>query len=684
MAEALSQKDAAERIEQLRAEVDRHNRLYHLEDAPEISDADYDALYRQLVDIETQFPELITPDSPTQQIGGPRSEAFAPAKHHARMYSLDNCFSREELQAWADRVARGVSGASFFDELKIDGVAVALTYEKGKLVRGATRGDGETGEDVTANIQTIKGVPRTLKVEDPPELLEVRGEVYMPRAGFDAFNKERADQGLPTFANPRNTAAGALRQKDPAVTAKRPLAYLIHGLGALKGVTFESQSKAMAWLKKAGLRTAAESKKAKTIDEVWAFIESWLEHRHDLEYEIDGVVIKVDQTAMQRELGYTSKAPRWAIAYKYPPEERETLLKDIAVYIGRTGAATPYAVLEPVYVGGVTVQSATLHNQDEVARKDVRPGDTVIVRRAGDVIPEVVGPVLARRPKGLKTWKMPTKCSFCGSDIVRQEGEAVAYCTGALICPSQRRERLFHFAGRGSMDIEGLGYQTIEELIQQGWVQDPGDFYSLTPDMLTQLEGFALEKDKRTGEMVPGKRTRNLLRALEASKDRDLARLLTGLGIRNVGWTTARVLARHFPSIDALQKASAEEIASIHGIGEVVGHSVVEFFSQQGNREVLGKLRKAGVRMADEGVTPVGEGPLRDKTFVLTGTLPVLSREEATALIEQAGGKVTSSVSKKTDYVVAGESPGSKYDKAVELGTTIIGEDELRGLLAGE
>ena len=682
MAEELSQKEAAEQIEQLRAEVERHNRLYHLEDKPEISDAEYDRLYRELVDLENQFPELITPDSPTQQIGGPRSEAFAPAKHHARMYSLDNCFSREELQAWADRVARAVTGAGFFCELKIDGVAVALTYENGTLVRGATRGDGEVGEDVTANIRTIKSVPEKLKLEKPPALLEVRGEVYMPRAEFDAFNKARANEGLATFANPRNTAAGALRQKDPAMTAARPLAILIHGIGATQGISFESQSKAMAALKKAGLRTAGESKKARTLDVVWGYIENWQEHRHDLEYEIDGVVVKVDEAAMQRELGYTSKAPRWAIAYKYPPEERETLLRDIQVYVGRTGAATPYAVLEPVYVGGVTVQSATLHNQDEVARKDVRPGDTVIVRRAGDVIPEVVGPVLAKRKKGLKAWKMPTTCRFCGSAIVRQEGEAVAYCTGALICPSQRRERLFHFAGRGSMDIEGLGYQTIEELIQKGWVQDPGDFYSLTADQLTQLEGFALEKDKRTGRMIPGKRTRNLLRAIEASKDRPVARLLTGLGVRNVGWTTARILSRHFPSIDALQSASAEDIASIHGIGEVVGMSVVDFFGQKGNRAVLDKLRKAGVHMADEGVTPVGEGPLRNKTFVLTGTLPTLSREEATALIEQAGGKVTSSVSKKTDYVLAGESPGSKYDKAVELGTTIIGEDELRALLA--
>ena len=668
MAEELSQKDAAEQVEQLRTEVQRHNRLYHLDDKPEITDAEYDQLYRELADLESQFPELITPDSPTQQVGGPRSEAFAPAKHHARMYSLDNCFSREELQAWADRVARAVKSATFFTELKIDGVAVALTYEKGKLVRGATRGDGEVGEDVTANIRTIPGVPDKLKVPDPPALLEVRGEVYMPRAAFDAFNMEREAQGLPTYANPRNTGAGALRQKDPKVTASRPLAYLIHGIGALEGVSFESQSKAMAWLKKAGLRTAAESKKAKTIDEAWTFIEGWLEHRHDLDHEIDGVVVKVDPTAMQRELGYTSKAPRWAIAYKYPPEERETVLKDIQVYIGRTGAATPYAVLEPVYVGGVTVVSATLHNQDEVARKDVRPGDSVVVRRAGDVIPEVVGPVLAKRPPGLKPWKMPKKCQFCGSAIVRQEGEAVAYCTG-INCPSQRLERLAHWAGRGAMDIEGLGYRTLMELIDAGWVEDPADIYFLSDEQLATLEGF---KERRIG---------NLRRAIEASKDRPLARLLTALGIRHVGSTVARVIARRLPSIDAIMSANPEQIAQIEGVGEVIAGSVHDFFQQPGNRKVLDKLRKAGVRMADEGVAPPAEGPLTGKTFVLTGTLPTLTREAATELIEQAGGKVTSSVSKKTSYVVAGESPGSKFDKAQELGVTMIGEDELRALV---
>jgi DNA ligase (NAD+) len=668
VAPELSQKEAAERVEALRAEIRHHNRLYYTEATPEISDAEWDQLYRQLVDLESQFPELITPDSPTQKVGDQRIAGFPPAKHHARMYSLDNVFTREELDAWAARVEKNVTGATYFCELKIDGVAVAITFENGELVRGATRGDGEIGDEITANIKTIREMPKKLKVKDPPALLEVRGEVYMPRAEFDQFNKEREAEGLATYANPRNTGAGALRQKDPKITAARPLAYLIHGIGGLKGISFEAQSKAIAWLRKAGLRVSGESEKAKTIDDVWAFIERWQEHRHDLEYEIDGVVIKVDATGMQRELGHTSHAPRWAIAYKYPPEERETKLKDIQIYIGRTGAATPYAVLEPVYVGGVTVVSATLHNQDEVARKDVRPGDTVIVRRAGDVIPEVVGPVLSKRPKNARKWKMPTQCRFCGSEIVRQEGEAVAYCTG-INCPSQRLERLAHFSARGTMDIDGLGYQTLHEVIDKGWVEDPGDIYALTDEQLATLEGF---KEKRIG---------NLRRSIEASKDRPLARLLAALGIRHVGGTVARVIARWMPSIDQIAAASVDDINAIEGVGEVIARSVHEFFQQPGNRKVIEKLRKGGVKMADEGVAPPAEGPLTGKTFVLTGTLPTMTREEATELIEQAGGKVTSSVSKKTDYVVAGESPGSKYDKAEQLGVAIVGEDELEKLL---
>jgi len=672
-----SQQDVEERIRSLRAEIQRYSHLYYDLDRPEITDAAYDLLYRELVDLEAQHPELITPDSPTQKIGG--RATFAPVRHHERMYSLDNAFSREDLDEWAARVERIVTGATFFCELKIDGVAVALAFEDGRYARGATRGDGETGEDVTANIRTIREIPSRLSVESPPRLVEVRGEVYMPRQDFTAFNARRAAEGLSTFANPRNTAAGALRQKDAAVTADRPLSYLVHGAGAREGVSWASHSEALEWMKNAGLRVAPTSATAATLDEVWSFIEHWLEHRHDLDYEIDGVVIKVDSLAMQRELGFTAKAPRWAIAYKYPPEERETVLREIRVAIGRTGAATPYAVLEPVYVGGVTVTTATLHNQDEVARKDVRPGDTVIVRRAGDVIPEVVGPVLAKRSGGAVPWVMPGNCPDCGAEIVRIEGEAVAHCTG-MNCPSQRVERLFHFASRGAMDIEGLGYETIIALVEKGWVLDPGDFYALRAERLVELDGFATEKDRATGEQVPGKRTRNLLTAIEASKDRPVARLVTALGIRNVGVTTARALAKRFPSLDALASAPPEEIAEVEGVGEIVAGSVFEFFQQPTNRAVIDKLRAAGVRTADEVSPPPAKGPLTGKTFVLTGTLPTLTREQATELIESAGGKVTGSVSKKTDYVLAGEGPGSKYDKAVALGVTIIGEDDLRAL----
>jgi DNA ligase (NAD+) len=674
-------KATAKRAEKLRAELERHNHNYYVLDAPEVTDAEYDALYRDLVALEEAHPDLVTPESPTQRIGGAPSAAFQPVKHRARMYSLDNAFSLDELRAWDERVRKAVRDPSYFCELKIDGVAVALTYEDGRYVQGATRGDGEVGEDVTANIRTLRGLPAKLRGKGVPRLVEVRGEVFMPRAEFDEMNEKLRAEGKQAFANPRNTAAGALRQKDPAITASRPLTYLVHGLGALEGMRFPSHSAFLGWARDAGLRTAPTSKPAAGIDEAWAFVEHWLAHRHDLEYEIDGVVIKVDARGQQEELGYTSKAPRWAIAYKHPPEERETVLTDIGVHIGRTGAATPYAILEPVFVGGVTITSATLHNQDEVARKDVRPGDTVIIRRAGDVIPEVVGPVLARRPKSAKPWKMPRKCPVCGAEIVREEGEVVAYCTG-VDCPVQRLERLFHFASRGAMDIEGLGGETLSDLVERGLLSDVADIYALKADDLRDLEGFAWEKDRATGEVVPGKRITNLLGTIEASKDRPIARLLTALGIRHLGGTTARTLARAMPSVGAIGAASPEEIAAVEGIGDVIAHSVHEFFQQPGNQKVLQKLRDAGVRMADEAVARA-EGPLTGKTFVLTGTLPMLSRDEATALIETAGGKVTSTVSKKTDYVLAGENPGSKLDRATELGVAVIGEDEVRALARG-
>jgi len=664
-------RDPRSRVEDLRAQLEHHNYLYHVLDAPEITDAEWDRLYHELVALEEQHPELVTPDSPTRRIGAPPAEGFQPTKHRARMYSLDNAFSLEELRAWDERVRKTVPDPTYVCELKIDGVAVRLTCEDGRYTQGATRGDGEVGEDITANIRTLRGVPTKLRIADPPRAIELRGEVYMPRADFDALNARLQAEGHEAFVNPRNTAAGALRQKDPGITAQRPLTYLIHGFGAVDGKRFDTHTAFLAWAREAGLRTAPTTEEAADVDAVWDFCERWLAKRHDLDYEIDGVVVKVDRIGWQEELGYTAKAPRWAIAYKYPPEEKETLLREIRIHIGRTGAATPYAVLEPVFVGGVTVSTATLHNQDEVARKDVRPGDTVIVRRAGDVIPEVVGPVPSKRSKGARRWKMPAKCPSCGADIVRPEGEAVSYCVNVFTCPSQRIERLFHFASRGAMDIEGLGYETIIDLVEHGWVSDPGDFYALTPSQLAELDGFA---DKRIS---------NVLAAVEASKDRPVWRLLTGVGIRHVGDTTARQIARRFPSIDDLASAPADRIAEIEGVGDVVAASVRAFFDEPQNRTVLEKLARSGVRFADEAPSRAAAGPLTGKTFVLTGTLPDLTREQATELVESAGGRVTSSVSKKTDYVVAGESPGSKYDKARELGVEILDEEGLRALAGG-
>ncbi|MGH2794434.1 MAG: NAD-dependent DNA ligase LigA [Actinomycetota bacterium] len=658
---------ARKRVAELRKELDRHLHLYHVLDTPEISDAEYDVLYRELVELEEQFPDLVTDDSPTQRVGGPPSEAFAPVKHHARMYSLDNAFSQEELKAWAERVARGVRDVTFASELKIDGVAVALTYEDGRFVRGATRGDGTTGEDITANLRTLKGVPMQLRTPKTPKLLEVRGEVYFPYKAFEKLNAELAAQGKPTFANPRNSAAGSLRQKDPAITASRALTYLIHGVGAAQGLKWTTITERQAYLRDAGLRVSTHTKESKDLDEVWSFIEHWGEHRHDLDHEIDGVVVKVNQIAAQEELGYTSKAPRWAIAFKFPPEEQTTKLEAIEIHIGRTGAATPYARLQPVHVGGVTVTTATLHNMDEVARKDVRPGDFVVVRRAGDVIPEVVGPILDRRRKGLKKWKMPDRCPSCGSEIVREEGEAVTYCTG-IDCPSQRVERIFHFAGRGALDIEGFGYQTIIEMTERGMVNDVGDVYALTDEQIATLEGF---KDKKIA---------NLRRSIEASKTRPLARLLTGLGIRHVGGTVAELLANHFGSLDAIEKASEEEINAVEGIGGVIARSVHDFFDQPRNAAVLEKLKRAGLRIEDERKA-VRQTELTGKTIVMTGGLSEMTRDEAREALKEAGAKVTDSVSKKTDLVIVGENPGSKADKAVSLGVPTIDEKELMRLL---
>ena len=482
----VSKQDAQRRAAELREAIDYHSYRYHVLDDPEVADAEYDALVGELLEIEAAHPDLVTPESPTQRIGAPPSDLFAPVEHRTAMMSLDNCFSLEELLAWGNRVERAIgTPEAYVAELKMDGVAVNLIYEDGAFVKGATRGDGRIGEDITANLKTVRAVPLRLR-GDPPKIIEVRGEVYMRTDDFEKLNQRLGEEGLRTFANPRNAAAGSLRQKDPSVTAERNLSLICHGVGYVEGVRFPSQFEALQTLNELGLRTNPQNKRLDTLDEIYNFCVHWERHRHDVPYEIDGVVAKVDSIPQQEELGYTAKAPRWAIAYKFPPEERTTMLNDIQVHIGRTGAATPFARLEPVFVGGVTVSTATLHNEDEVKRKDVRIGDTVIVRRAGDVIPEVVGPVVSKRTGKERRFKMPKRCPSCGSEIVRPEGEAVARCVG-LDCPSQRVERLFHFAARGAMDIEGLGYQTISTLTQRGWLKDVGDIYYLTREQLAEL-----------------------------------------------------------------------------------------------------------------------------------------------------------------------------------------------------
>ena len=663
------ERDLAEaelRVEELRELVNHHMYRYHVLDDPEISDAEYDELIRELRALEDRFPELITPDSPTQRVGAAPAELFRPVPHRAPMLSLDNAFSEEELRAWGARVDRGLAGATptFVCELKIDGVACALTYEDGVLTQAATRGDGRTGEDITANVRTLKAIPRRLKVDDPPSVIEVRGEVYLPVKAFEQVNVELTKAGKHPFANPRNAAAGSLRQKDPNVTKSRPLHMWVHSFGAAEGISFESHLDFLDWARSAGLPVPDTTEKADDLDAVLDFLRRWEKTRHSLDYEIDGAVIKVNDSKLQRRLGATSHAPRWAIAYKFPPEERTTLLEAIDVHTGRTGKVTPFAVLDPVVVGGVTITYATLHNEDEVRRKDVRKGDTVIVRRAGDVIPEIVGPVLAKRPKSARKWKMPKNCPSCGTPLVRPEGEADWRCPNKAGCPDQSVEWLFHFAGRGAMDIEGLGYMTVLALLDKGFIQDPADIYQLTAEQLAQLDGFG------------DKSIENLLRAIEGSKDRPLWRLLVGLNIRHVGSHVAQVLAAAFRSIDALVAASADEIDAVPEIGPEIAASVAAWFSDPDNLALIEKLRAAGVGLEDEAPPDEGPKPLEGKTIVLTGGMDTLSRDEATRLAQQAGARVSSSVSKKTDFIVAGENPGSKHDQALKLGVEVIDEQE--------
>ncbi|MDQ3981333.1 MAG: NAD-dependent DNA ligase LigA [Actinomycetota bacterium] len=662
-----TKKQAEKRIAELREAIDYHSYRYHVLDDPEIADVEYDALNRELIELEETFPELVTPDSPTQRIGAPPSDLFAPVLHRTAMMSLDNCFSLEELQAWGKRVERGIGAADgFVVEQKMDGVAVNLIYEDGILVKGATRGDGRTGEDITGNLKTIAAVPLRLR-GDAPKILEVRGEVYMTTADFAKLNERLGEKEGKVFANPRNAAAGSLRQKDPKVTARRKLSLVCHGIGYAEGRRFKAHSEALETLRELGLRTNVKNRRVDDLDEVYEYCTHWQEHRHDVPYEIDGVVVKVDSIDQQEELGYTAKAPRWAIAYKFPPEERTTLLHKISVHVGRTGVATPWAQLEPVFVGGVTISTATLHNEDEIKRKDIREKDTVTVRRAGDVIPEVVGPVLSLRPKGSRPFVMPKKCPSCGGRLVREEGEAATRCVN-LECPSQLVESLFHFASRGAMDIEGLGYKTIIWLTERGLLKDVADVYSLRPEHFEGHEGW--------GEIS----ITNLMNAIESSKKRPLGNVLIALGIPHVGGRAFDIAAQA-GSLDRLREMTEEDFLAMEGIGPVIARSIAAFFSQPRNLDVIERLQAAGVDPVE--APRKKEGPLLGKTFVITGTLEGFSRQGAQDAVEELGGKVTGSVSKKTDYVVVGENPGaSKFDKARELGIETLDEAAFRSLLA--
>jgi DNA ligase (NAD+) len=664
--------DVAARVAALREQIEYHDERYYVQDSPEISDAEYDELVRELRELESLHPELASPDSPTQRPGGRPASTFAPVAHLVPMLSLENAFDRDELFAWAKRIERLVPDpVVYVAEPKLDGLAVSLQYENGRFTVGATRGDGLTGEDVTENLRTIEAIPDRLDGPDVPALLEVRGEVFMPLASFEELNRRQGEAGERLFVNARNAAAGSLRQKDPSITASRDLTIFCYEIGAREGgPKLRTHREALEFLARLGFPVNPNIASFDEIGAVFEFCQGMEQKRHSLGYDIDGVVVKVDDLGQRAEMGATSRAPRWAVAYKFPPEEKTTLLRDIMVSIGRTGRATPFAVLEPVFVGGANVSLATLHNEDDVARKDVRPGDTVIVRRAGDVIPEVVGPVLAKRPKGLRRWKFPSKCPECGAPLVRLEGEANHYCVN-VDCPMQRVQRIVHWASRGAMDIEGLGEERVRQFVDAGLLEDAADLYDLTVEKLVPLE--------RIGE----RSAQLLVDAIEASKRRPLWRLLVGLGINHVGPTAAQALARALGDLTAIETADEGTLTAVDGVGPTIAQSIRRFFSVDRNRRLVDRLRAAGLntRGPERAAAPELPQTLAGLTFVLTGTLPDRSREEAAAEIEARGGKVTSSVSKKTSYVVAGASPGSKLTKAEQLGVTVLDPDAFERLL---
>ena len=658
----------AARAEELRAQLRDASHRYYVLDAPTLSDAEYDRLFRELEQIEADHPDLITPDSPTRRVGAAPSEKFAKVTHRRQMMSLANAMTEDEFLEFDSRVHRsfGDEPLRYVVEPKLDGLAVTLRYENGRLVQGATRGDGLTGEDVTANLRTIKMVPLQLGGR-PPAVFEARGEVFINKRDFVRMNEEREKAGEPTFVNPRNCAAGSLRQLDPRITAQRPLSIFFYEVGETPGLTFATHWEKLALLRELGLRTNPENALCESLPEVKEKYRRMLAMRHELPYEIDGSVVKVDSEDQRRRLGAVSRTPRWAIAYKFPAEEEATTVEDIFVSVGRTGALTPVAALKPVHVGGVTVSRATLHNEDELRRKDVRVGDRVFLRRAGDVIPEIVRVIVESRPAGSRPWEMPKQCPACGTPVVREEGEAITRCPNPT-CPAKTVSRLRHFASRLAMDIEGLGLETSTQLTETGLVKTPADLYRLTYEQLVGLDRFA------------DLSARNLLAAIDASKTRPLRHVIYALGIRMVGEATAVSLARRFGSLEALMNASVEDLQSVRDVGPEVARQVHDFLALPGQREMIGQLLAAGVRPDPEAAVATG-GALAGKTVVLTGTLAKYSRESAKAEIERRGGRVSGSISRKTDLVVAGEDAGSKLKKAEELGVRVVDEDGFRELL---
>jgi DNA ligase (NAD+) len=670
--------DVRERHGALSEEINGHRFRYYVLDSPTISDGEFDALWHELLAIEEEHPGLVTPESPSQQVGGTFSTEFTAVDHLERMLSLDNTFDTDELGAWVDRVEKELGPTPYICELKIDGLAINLLYENGRLVRGLTRGDGRTGEDVTLNIRTLEDVPLQLTGTDEfpvPKLVEVRGEVYFRLEDFEELNAKLVEAGKPAFANPRNTAAGSLRQKDPKVTASRRLRLICHGFGKREGFEPARQSEAYEALRTWGLPVSAHTKVVTAREDLFAHIEYWHQHRHDVEHEIDGIVVKVDEVAKQRRLGTTSRAPRWAIAYKYPPEEATTTLLDIQVNVGRTGRVTPFAVMEPVKVAGSTVSLATLHNASEVRRKGVLIGDRVVIRKAGDVIPEVLGPVMDARPADAREWSMPTECPSCGTTLAyEKEGDADIRCPNAQFCPSQRKERLSYIASRSALDIEVLGYEAAGALVDAGVLADEGDLFDLDEETLLAVELF------RTKAGALSANGQKLLQNLETVKDRPLWRVLVALSIRHVGPTAARALALEFGSLPRIRAASDEELAEAEGVGPAIVEALREWFDTPWRSEIVDKWQRAGVRMEEERDESIPRH-LEGMSIVVTGSLQTYSRDEAKEAIMARGGKAAGSVSKKTAFVVVGDAPGTKYDKAVQLKVPVLDEDGFRVLL---